>query len=100
MFGSLKFNTKQMGQQFQRYGYSQGFRIFTGLVEILGAVAMILSIWITQLAVLAGMLLAVTMIGALYTHIRIKDPGTSVVMPLILLVLSLIVVTMNWNALF
>lgn len=100
MFGSMKFSAKQMVQQFQRYGYSQGFRIFTGLVEIVGAAGMILGIWYPLLATLAGLLLAATMIGATITHIRVKDPGNSLGMPLVLLILSLIVVILNWNALF
>ena len=99
MFGLMKFGAKQMKQEFQRYGFSQGFRIFTGLIELTGAVGLILGIWYPQFTVLAGILLALTMIGALITHIRIKDPGKTMGAPFLLLILSIVVTTMNLNSL-
>lgn len=99
MFGLMKFGAKQMIQEFQRYGYPQGFRVFTGLIEVIGAVGMIVGIWKPQIAALAGILLAATMIGALFTHIRLKDPGKSMGAPLILLILSIVVAIINLNSL-
>lgn len=99
MFGLMKFGAKQMVQEFQRYGFSQGLRVFTGLIEVIGAVGMIVGIWYTQFAALAGILLAATMIGALITHIRLKDPGKNMGSPLILLILSIVAVIINFNSL-
>ncbi|WP_372662460.1 DoxX family protein [Cohnella sp.] len=98
MFGFMKFGAKQMVQEFQRYGYSQGFRVFTGLIEVIGAVGMIVGIWHPQIAVVAGILLAATMIGAFITHIHIKDPGKNMGAPFILLILSIVVVIINFNS--
>lgn len=99
MFGLMKFGAKQMVQEFQRYGYSQGFRVFSGFIEVIGAVGMILGIWLPQFAALAGILLAATMFGALITHIRIKDPVKNLGAPFILLILSIVVAIMNLNSL-
>lgn len=95
----MKFGAKQMVQEFQRYGYSQGFRIFTGLIEVIGAVGMIAGIWYPQIAALAAILFALTMIGGLFTHIRLKDPGKNMGAPFILLILSIIVAIINLNSL-
>jgi uncharacterized membrane protein YphA (DoxX/SURF4 family) len=100
MFGLMIFGAKQMIQEFQRYGYSKGFRVFTGLIEVIGAVGMIVGIWKPQFAALAGILLAATMIGALFTHIRIKDPVKNMGAAFIFLILSIVVVIMNLNSLF
>lgn len=97
MFGFMKFG-KQMTKEFQRYGYPQGFRIFTGLIEVICAAGMFLGIWYPPFAALAGILLAVTMIGALATHLRVKDPGKSMGAPSILLILSIIVAIINLNS--
>ncbi|MBD0383961.1 DoxX family protein [Paenibacillus sedimenti] len=97
MFGLMKFGAKQMVQEFQRYGYSKGFRIFTGLIELIGAAGMIVGIWNPQFAALAGILLAATMIGGIITHIRLKDPGKNLGAPFILLILSVVVAIMNLN---
>ncbi|WP_199621507.1 DoxX family protein [Paenibacillus alkalitolerans] len=100
MFGLMKIvGAKQMVQEFQRYGYSQGFRVFSGLIEVIGAVGMIVGIWKPQFAALAGILLAATMIGALITHIRMKDPVKNLGAPFILLILSIVVAIINLNSL-
>lgn len=99
MFGLMKFGAKQMVQEFQRYGYSKGFRVFSGLIEVIGAAGMIVGIWKPQFAALAGILLAATMIGALFTHIRLKDPGKNMGAPFILLILSIVVAIINLNSL-
>jgi len=64
-------------------------------IEAIGAAGLIVGIWVPQFAALAGTLLAVTMVGALFTHVRIKDPGKNMGAPIVLLVLSLIVTLMN-----
>ncbi len=50
---------------FDQIGAGQWFRIFTGVVEIAGAIAILLPVTVAFGAVL----LAVTMIGAVFTHL-------------------------------
>lgn len=99
MSGAMKFSPK-MAEEFKRYRYPGWFRGFTGLVEIVGAALLIAGIWIDPLAAWGGLILAVTMAGAVITHIRLKDPASRSGAPVVLFLLSLAVLVMNWSALF
>lgn len=98
LFGSMKFG-KQMANDFNHYGYSTGFRIFTGLVEVIAAVVVIAGIWNDKLAALAGLLIVVVMLGAVFTHIKVKDPASKMIMPIVLLILGLVVFLINYGSL-
>ncbi|WP_411347005.1 DoxX family protein [Paenibacillus sp. WLX2291] len=98
MFGSMKFGSKQMVDEFQRYGYGSGFRLFTGLVEMIAAVLLLWGIWNGVAAVAGSLLVIGTMLGGILTHIKIKDPGSKLGMPIILLVLGIVVLLLNINA--
>ncbi|MDB5083212.1 MAG: hypothetical protein JWN30_98 [Bacilli bacterium] len=97
MAGVMKFAAKQQVEAFQKYGYPQWFRIVTGVVEVIGAVGLIVGIWNPMLATLAGLWLGVTMLGALITHIRLHDPVKVMITPIVLLILSVIVSLLNWQ---
>lgn len=99
MFGLMKFGSKQMVEGFKHYGYSAGFRIFTGVVEIVAAVLLIAGIWNEVLAAIGGFLVVATMIGAIFTHIKIQDKLKDMTMPIILLVLGAIVLALNYSSL-
>lgn len=100
LFGSMKFSSKQMVEGFKNYGYPGWFRVFTGGVEVISAVLVIVGIWNLTLAAWGGLLIVVTMIGAIITHIKIKDTVKNMMMPIILLVLGLIVLLINFGSLF
>ncbi|MNC08226.1 hypothetical protein D3C75_558070 [compost metagenome] len=99
MFGFMKFGSKQMVEGFKHYGYPGWFRVFTGLVEVISAVLMIAGIWSERIAAWAGLLIVVTMLGAILTHIKIKDPVKQMIMPIILLILGLVVLLINYGSL-
>lgn len=99
MFGFMKLGSKQMVEGFKHYGYPGWFRVFTGLVEIISAVFVIIGIWNETLAAWGGLLIVVTMIGAIITHIKIKDAVKSMMMPIILLLLGFIVLFINFESL-
>jgi putative oxidoreductase len=92
-----KFGSKQQVEAFKHYGFSQGFRVFTGVVEVIGAAGMIVGIWYPVIATLAGLWLGIIMVGATITHIRAKDPGKATAMPIILLILAVVVAVLNWK---
>ncbi len=98
MFGFMKFGSKQMVEGFKQYGYPAWFRVVTGLVEVVSAVLVIAGIWKDILAAWGGLLIAVTMIGAIVTHIKIKDEVKNMMVPIILFVLGLIVLVINFGA--
>lgn len=97
MAGFTKFGAKQQVEAFKHYGYSQGFRVLTGFVEVIGGAAMIVGIWYPVIATLAGLWLGITMLVATITHIRVKDPGKVLAMPVILLILAVVIAVLNWK---
>jgi putative oxidoreductase len=99
MFGFTKFGSKQMVEGFKHYGYPGWFRVFTGLVEVISAALVIAGIWNETLAAWGGLFIVATMIGAIFTHIKIKDTVKNMMMPIILLILGLIVLLINFSSL-
>lgn len=95
MFGAMKLGSKQMVDEFTRYGMPQWFRVITGLLEIAGAALLVAGIWNDSLIAIGGLLLAVIMVGAVITHLRIKDPVSKIGLPIILLILTLVIVFIN-----
>ncbi len=95
MFGLMKFGAKQMVDEFTRYGYPQWFRVITGLLEVLASVSIFYGIWHEEWAVRGSLLMIVIMIGALLTHIKLKDSFKSLFMPLLLLALAVVVLLIN-----
>jgi len=88
--------TKIVGQKmhvdnFAKWGLPQWFRVVTGLIELVAGAAMIVGIWQPSWAAWAGVVLVVTMIGAVLTHVRIKDTFKNTVNSIVLLVLSVVV---------
>src|SRR5258706_75655 len=59
----------QMVEAFTKYGHSDGFRLFIGTCEMLGAIALL----IPRLAFWAAIGLLIIMIGAVYTHVSTND---------------------------
>lgn len=95
MFGYQKFISEDMKQGFHYFGYGDGFRIFTGLFEVAAGIIIIVGIWVPILALVGGIMVVVTMIGAIGTHVKIKDTVKNMMMPIVLLVLGIVVVTIQ-----
>lgn len=98
MFGFMKFTSKDMVEGFKHFGYSTGFRIFTGAVEIVAAVLLIAGIWNEALTAIGSFLVVATMIGAIFTHIKIKDTVKGMMMPIVLLVVGAIVLGFSYSS--
>ena len=99
MFGFMKFGSKQMVEGFKHYGYPGWFRVFTGLVELISAALVIAGIWNETLAAWGGLFIVGTMIGAIFTHVKMKDTAKDMMMPIILLILGLVVLLINFSSL-
>lgn len=84
-FGSLKLNgVPPTVMLFDRIGFGQWFRYFTGSLEILGAVALLIPRFVAH----GALLLAGVMVGAIITHLVV---GGSPQRALIFLTLTLII---------
>ncbi|WP_174612731.1 DoxX family protein [Virgibacillus ihumii] len=94
-----KFTSNQQVEAFETYGYSQWFRNITAIVEVGTAFLLIIGIWKQQLAAIGGLLVLATMIGAIFTHIKLKDSFSNMVLSIALLVLGVIVLWQNSSAL-
>lgn len=95
MFGFSKFGSKKMVEGFKYFGYPSWFRVFTGLVEVISAALVIWGIWDKTFAAWGGAIIVVVMLGAIMTHIKIKDTIKGMMMPIILLVLGAVVLLIN-----
>lgn len=90
--GSKLAGSQQMVEMFEHFRYPRWFMYFTGVVEVTGALGVLIGIFVPILALLGGLLLIATMIGALITHVRVKDPASRMAPPAVLLVLAVIVI--------
>jgi uncharacterized membrane protein YphA (DoxX/SURF4 family) len=88
---------KMQVKEFARYRYPQWFRVVTGALEVLAGTGLIAGLWMPLLAVVASGGLAATMLGAMFTHLRMKDPVLRVLVPTVLLALSLLVLLAHWS---
>ncbi|KSU86277.1 MULTISPECIES: DoxX family protein [Priestia] len=98
-FGFMKFYSQDMVSEFERYGFSSGFRKFTGFVEVVGAIVIVWGVWYESLSAIGAFVLGVTMLGAIYTHlVRAKDSFSKAVVPIILLALAVVVFVLNFDS--
>lgn len=80
----------KMADEFKRFGLPSFFNFLTGAFEIVGAIGMLIGIWIPVIALWAGVLLAGTMLAAALTLIVLaRDPFKKAIPALVLFVLSL-----------
>jgi putative oxidoreductase len=78
---------------FTRFGYPQWFRIGTGMIELMGASGMVAGIWLPAAAVYAGLCLATTMVGAVYTQLfRTNHRRYHALLPVSLLLVAVAVI--------
>ena len=83
--------SKMHVENFKTWGLPQWFRVVTGIVEFVGAAAIIIGYWEYSWAAAGALLLGVTAIGGVLTHVRVKDSFKQTFMILLLGVISFIV---------
>ncbi|MGD7009718.1 DoxX family protein [Metabacillus sp. 84] len=94
-FGLMKFGSKQMTEEFARYGYPQWFRVVTGIVELAAGVLLLAGFWHDQLTAWGSLLATLCMIGAVVTHLKVKDAAAKFTTPAVLLILSAFLLYVN-----
>ena len=97
LIGSMTIaGMKMFVENFRRFGYPQWFRIVTGSLEVLGGLGLLIGIWLPWLAALASAGLALVMLGALSTHLRIREPLQKIALPIMMGALSVGVAVSYW----
>lgn len=82
-------------ETFERLGYPQWFRLVTGGLEVIAALALLASFVVGPLLAFVGSLLVgVVLLGALGSHLRVGDEPGEMAPAAVLLVLAALVA---WN---
>ena len=89
-FGKVT-GSKMHVEAFTHWRLPQWFRVVTGVVELTGAVLLIIGFWVPFSALAGSLLLGVTGIGGVLTHIRAKDSVKDTAMILVLAILAFVV---------
>jgi putative oxidoreductase len=71
-FGKVT-GSKMHVEGFKNWRLPQWFRVVTGIVELVGAASLIIGFWEQSWAAAGALILGVTAIGGVLTHIRVKD---------------------------
>ncbi|WP_025785291.1 DoxX family protein [Sporosarcina sp. D27] len=82
-------------ENFNTWGLPQWFRVVTGIIEVAGAALLIIGYWVPISVLIGALLLGITGVGGILTHIRMKDSFKETAMILLLTILSFIVFFMN-----
>jgi putative oxidoreductase len=69
---------------FKRLQLPQWFRVVTGTVQLIGAAGLAVGYFYPHWAMFAGIGLALTMAGAIWAHVRIKDDFKQTVAAIVL----------------
>jgi putative oxidoreductase len=97
LIGSMTVAGRKMFvDNFRHFGYPQWFRVITGSLEVLGGVGLLIGIWLPWLAALASAGLTLVMLGAILTHLRIREPLQKIVLPIVLGALAIVVAVSYW----
>ncbi|WP_397538087.1 DoxX family protein [Rummeliibacillus pycnus] len=78
-------------ESFKHWRLPQWFRVVTGIVEIVGAALLLIGYWELSYAMAGALVLGITGIGGILTHIRVKDTFKETLTILLLAILSFIV---------
>ncbi len=60
-------------KNFEHWRLPQWFRVVTGIVEIVGAALLLMGYWTIDYALAGSLVLGITGIGGIITHMRVKD---------------------------
>jgi len=94
-FGKYSMNERAVESLF-RLGLKKRQIRLLGTVEILGALGLLVGIWIPILGLLASIGFVLYFLGAVFAHIRARDSAKDIGPALILLVLSILVALLQF----
>lgn len=86
---------KSLREEFSHYGYPDWVRIGVGTAKLTLAALLVVGIWFPPLAAGAGVAMALLMLVAVVSHVRVGDPLMKSVPALTMLLLSVLVAGLN-----
>lgn len=96
MTGFMKITgNKQQVESFEHLNLPQWFRVVTGWVQLVGVAGLVIGFWNPGVLALAGLWLAITMLGGVIAHVRAKDPISQAIPAFILAILATIITIIN-----
>ncbi len=90
-------DAKTMAEEFRLYGLPDWFRQLVRVLKLGCGAFVFVGIWVPMAAVIAGLMLAVLMAGAIVMHVKIGDPWFKAVPATFFFTLSAFVAYMNWT---
>ncbi|CAI6084121.1 DoxX family protein [Cohnella sp. JJ-181] len=87
--------SKNFVEMFDSLRLPQWFRVVTGIVQIVGAVGLIIGYWKPGVLLWAGIWIAFTMLVAVLAHIRVKHPASSAVPALFITLVAVALIVVN-----
>jgi uncharacterized membrane protein YphA (DoxX/SURF4 family) len=84
---------------FNNLRIAQWFRVVTGIVQLVGAVVLVMGYWTADVIAWGSIWLGITMIGALLAHLRVKDSVGKTMPPVVFLLLIVVLTIMNADGL-
>ena len=86
-YGFLCLTTDHMSEEFKRYGLTK-YKKLTGVLEILGAIGLIVGFSYTPILLIASLGLTMLMLLGVITRIRVKDPWYQIIPAFVLMFIT------------
>ncbi len=81
---------KSMKEEFAVYGLGETFMYLIGALKVVSALLIFLSIWYPGLLLYGAAVMTILMIGAIFMHIKVKDPLKKSIPAALMLLMSAI----------
>lgn len=82
--------SKMQVDSFNKLGLPQWFRVFTGLLQLVGVAGLVGGFWTESWGAWGALLIAVIMVGAVLAHLRAKDKFGQIAPALVLAILAIV----------
>lgn len=84
-------------KEFKQFGYPDWLRDLVGILKLTLSVLLLIGISEKRFAVAGGIGIALLMVAAFITHLRVKNPPSKMMPSLSLMVLSILVAFLNYR---
>jgi hypothetical protein len=81
---------KSMKEEFAVYGLSENIMYLVGVLKVLSASLILISIWYPSLLIYGAGVMTILMIGAIFMHVKVKDPLQKSLPAALMLLMSII----------